>query len=157
MRVVVTDRNGVFLKGYDLADILKIPEEDRPNTEIFGFNLDTEGNMLFTVTVLFKAYVVSPDGKIAASFGKAGSAPGLFGHVSGIAKDDMGNYLVVERLRSVVMVFDKEFRFLKEFGYRGSKPENLTRPTDVAVGNAGKLFVTQVRDRGVSVFHLATD
>jgi hypothetical protein len=157
MRVVVTDRNGAFLKGYDLADILEIPEQDRPNTEIFGFNLDSEGNMLFTVTVLFKAYVVSPDGKIAASFGKAGSAPGLFGHVSGIAKDDMGNYLVVERLRSVVMVFDKEFRFLKEFGYRGSKPENLTRPTDVAAGNAGKLFVTQVRDRGVSVFHLATD
>ncbi|MBP2683747.1 MAG: hypothetical protein H6Q79_1786, partial [Deltaproteobacteria bacterium] len=27
----------------------------------------------------------------------------------------------------------------------------------VAVGNAGKLFVTQVRERGVSVFHLATD
>lgn len=157
MQVVVTDRKGVFLKGYDLADILEIPVKDRPNTEIFGFNLDSEGNMLFTVTVLFKAYVVSADGKIAASFGKAGSAPGLFGHVSGIAKDDMGNYLVVERLRSVVMVFDKEFRFLKEFGYRGSKPENLIRPTDVAVGNAGKLFVTQVRDRGVSVFQLATD
>ena len=157
MRVVVTDRRGVFLKGYDLADILEIPEKDRPNTEIFGFNLDSEGNMLFTVPVLFKAYVVSPDGKIAASFGKAGSAPGLFGHVSGIAKDDMGNYLVVERLRSVVMVFDKKYRFLKEFGYRGSRPENLARPNDVAVGNAGKLFVTQVRERGVSVFHLATD
>jgi hypothetical protein len=81
----------------------------------------------------------------------------LFGNVSGIAKDDKGNYLVVERFRSVVMVFDKEFRFLKEFGYRGSKPENLARPNDVAVGNAGKIFVTQVRDRGVSVFHLATD
>lgn len=157
MRVVVTDRSGVFLKGYDLADILEIPEEDRPNTEIFGFTLDSEGNMLFTVPVLFKAYVVSPDGKLAGAFGKAGSAPGLFGNVSGIAKDDMGNYLVVERFRSVVMVFDKEFRFLKEFGYRGSKPENLARPNDVAVGNAGKIFVTQVRDRGVSVFHLATD
>ena len=157
MQVVVTDRKGVFLKGYDLADILEIPVKDRPNTEIFGFNLDSEGNMLFTVPVLFKAYVVSPDGKIAASFGKSGSAPGLFGIVSGIAKDDMGNYLVVERLRGVVMVFDKEFRFLKEFGYRGNKPENLARPNEVAVGNAGKLFVTQVRDRGVSVFHLAID
>jgi hypothetical protein len=157
MRVVVTDRSGVFLKGYDLADILAIPEKDRPDTEIFGFNLDSEGNMLFTVPVQFKAYVVSPDGKMAASFGKSGSAPGLFGIVSGIAKDDTGNYLVVERLRSVVMVFDKEFRFLKEFGYRGSKPGNLTRPDDVAVGNAGKLYVTQVKEQGVSVFILTTD
>ena len=88
--------------------------------------------------MLFKAFVVSPDGKVTASFGKAGSAPGLFGIVGGIAKDDQGNYLVVERLRSVVMVFDKEFRFLKEFGYRGDKPGNLIRPNEVAVGNAGK-------------------
>ena len=43
MRVVVTDRKGVFLKGYNLADILEIPEKDRPNTEIFGFSLDPRG------------------------------------------------------------------------------------------------------------------
>ena len=157
MRVVVTDRNGVFLKGYDLADILEIPEKDRPDTEIFGFSLDSEGNMLFTVPVLFKAFVVSPDGKVAGSFGKAGSAPGLFGVVSGIAKDDRGNYLVVERLRSVVMVYDREFRFLQEFGYRGGKPGNLIRPNEVAVGNSGKLYVTQVMNRGVSVFTVTTD
>jgi len=157
MRAVVTDRNGVFQKGYDLANILEIPEKDRPNTEIFGFNLDPEGNMLFTVPVLFKAFVVSPDGKVTASFGKAGSAPGLFGIVSGIAKDAQGNYLVAERLRSVVMVFDKEFRFLKEFGYRGDKPGNLIRPSELAVGNAGKLYVTQVRNRGVSVFSVTND
>lgn len=157
MQAVVTDRNGAVQRGYDLADILEIPEKDRPNTEIFGFNLDSEGNMLFTVPVQFKAYVVSPDGKLAASFGKAGSAPGRFGIVSGIARDDQGNYLVVERLRSVVMIFDKEFRFLKEFGYRGEKPDNLIRPNQVAVGNAGKLFVTQVRNRGVSVFSVTVN
>jgi len=157
MQVVVTDRQGVFQKGHDLAKILEIPEMDRPNTEIFGFNQDSEGNMLFTIPVLFKAYIVSTEGKVAGSFGKAGSAPGLFGVVSGIAMDDQGNYLVVERLRSVVMVFDREFRFLQEFGYRGDKPANLIRPNEVAVGNAGKLYVTQVRDRGVSVFNVTTD
>ncbi len=157
MQAVVTDRNGVFRKGYDLANILEIPEADRPNTEIFGFSLDADGNMLFTVPVLFKAYVVSPEGKVTGSFGKAGSAPGMFGVVSGIAKDDQGNYLVVERLRSVVMVFDKEFRFLQEFGYRGDKPGNLIRPSELAVGNAGKLYVTQVRNRGVSVFSIVSD
>lgn len=156
MKVVMTDRKGVFLKGYDLADILEIPEKDRPNTEIFGFNLDADGNMLFTVPVLFQAYVVSPDGKLVASFGKAGSAPGMFGVVSGIAKDDRGNFLVVERLRSVVMVFDGEFQFLKEFGYRGARPGNLIRPDQVEVGTSGKIYVTQVRNRGVSVFSLTT-
>ena len=157
MRVVVTDRKGVFQKEYDLADIIEIPEKDRPNTEIFGFNLDSEGNMLFTVALLHKAFVVSPDGKVMASFGKAGSAPGLFGVVGGIAKDDRGNYLVVERLRSVVMVFDKEFQFLNEFGYRGDKPGSLMRPNEVAVGKAGKIFVSQLRNRGVSVFFVTNN
>ena len=157
MRVVVTDRNGLFLKGYDLADIIGIPEKDRPNTEITGFNLDSAGNMLFTVPVLFQAYIVTPEGKAAGSFGKAGSSPGRFGVVSGIARDDQGNYIVVERLRSVVMVFSKEFQFLKEFGYRGDKPDNLIRPNQVAVGNAGKIFVTQVRNRGVSVFSVTSN
>jgi len=157
MQVVVTDRNGVFQRGYNLADILEIPGKDRPNTEVYGFNLDADGNMLFTVPVLFKAYIVTPNGNVAGSFGKTGSAPGMFGVVSGIAKDDRGNYLVVERLRSVVMVFDKEFRFIKEFGYRGNKPANLIRPNELAMGNAGKLYVTQVRNRGVSVFNVTTD
>jgi hypothetical protein len=113
--------------------------------------------MLFTVPVLFQAFVVTPDGKMAGSFGKAGSAPGRFGVISGIARDDQGNYLVVERLRSVVMVFSKEFQFLMEFGYRGDKPGNLIRPNQVEMGNAGKIFVTQVRNRGVSVFNVTTD
>lgn len=157
MRVVVTDRTGAFQREYDLADILEIPAKDRPNTEVFGFNLDSEGNMLFTVPVLFQAFVVSPDGKLAASFGRAGSSPGLFGIVCGIAKDDHGNYFVAEKLRSVVMVFDKNFGFLTEFGYRGGKPGNLIRPNELEVGNSGKLYVTQVGNRGVSVFSVANN
>jgi hypothetical protein len=157
MKCVVTDKNGAFRRGYDFAAILDIPEKDRQDHEITGFSLDRNGNMLFTVTVLFKAFVVPPDGKVTGTFGIAGSAPGKFGIVGGIAADDHGNYLVVERLRSVVMVFDKEFRFLHEFGYRGDKPGNLIRPSELAVGNSGKLYVTQSRKRGVAVFSVIPD
>ena len=156
-KAVVTDEKGVFLRGYDFLKIIDLPEKDRSEKEIFGIAIDPAGNLLFTIPVLFKAYVVSPEGAMVGSFGKAGSAPGHFGVVSGIAMDDRGNYLVVERLRGVVMVFDKEFRFLKEFGYRGTKPGNLVQPSDLAVGNTGKLYVTQARSRGISVFSLAVD
>lgn len=154
---VVTDKKGVFRRGYDFLKILDIPVKDRADKEMYGFSIDPAGNMLFTIPVLFKAYVVSPEGKMEASFGRPGSAPGLFGVVSGITADEQGNYYVVERLRSVVMVFDKEFRFLHEFGYRGAKPENLIRPSDLALGNSGKIYVNQMRDRGVSVFSLTSD
>jgi hypothetical protein len=53
------------------------------------------------------------------------------------------------------MVFDKEYRFLYEFGYRGDKPENLIRPSGMAMGNAGKLYVTQLGRQGVSVFRIS--
>ncbi len=148
---VETDKRGVFRIGFDLARLLEIPEKDRPNTEIFGFSVDGRGNMLFTVPVLFQAFRVSPDGTVSA-FGRGGSAPGMFGVASGIASDDQGNYLVADSQRSVVMVFDPTFRFLTEFGYYGSKPQNLVRPRDIAMGNSGKLYVVQLGQRGVSVF-----
>lgn len=151
MLAVQTDRNGTFRKGYDFADLIEIPEKDRPDTEIFGFSVDGKGNMLFTVPVLFQAFRVSPDGRVA-SFGKGGSAPGMFGVVSGIVADDHGNTLVADSQRNVVMVFDPEFRFLTEFGYYGSKPQNLVRPRDIAMGNSGKLYVVQLGQRGISVF-----
>jgi hypothetical protein len=151
MLVVETDTKGMFLKGFNLADLLEIPEKDRPDTEIFGFSVDARGNMLFTIPVLFRAFRVSPDGTVM-SFGKGGSAPGSFGVVTGIVADDQGNYLVADSQRSVVMVFDPAFRFITEFGYYGPKPQNLVRPRDIALGNSGKLYVVQLGQRGISVF-----
>lgn len=156
LMAVETDREGTFRRGYDFADLLEIPEKDRRNIEIFGFSVDAQGNMLFTIPVFFQAYRVSPDGEVSA-FGKGGSAPGLFGVVSGIVSDDQGNTLVADSQRSVVMIFDPEFRFIKEFGYYGSKPQNLVRPRDIALGKSGKLYVVQLGHRGVSVFSVKSD
>jgi hypothetical protein len=69
-----------------------------------------------------------------------------------VSTDDQGNLFVLDRLRSVVMVFDPDLTFQLEFGYRGEGPSNLIAPYDLAVGN-GKVFVSQARDRGVKVFH----
>jgi len=154
--IVEADRSGAFVKGYDLGQMLDIPESDRPATQMEGFSIDREGNLLLTIPVLFQAFVISPDGKVAA-FGKAGSAPGRFGVVSGIAADGRGNYLVGDKLRSVVMVFGPGFKFLTEFGYVGRGPENLVRPGELAAGETDKLYVTQLMNRGVAVFSVASN
>jgi hypothetical protein len=151
MLAVATDRNGTFLKGFDLADLVGVEEEKRPGTEIFGFSVDGRGNMLFTVPVLFQAFRVAPDGTIS-SFGKKGSSPGTFGVATGIVVDDHGHFLVSDSQRSVVMVFDEQFRFIAEFGTYGFSPRNLVRPRDLAVGNSGKIYIVQMRKQGVSVF-----
>lgn len=156
MKIVVTDGNGRFLQGFDLVQVLQLREQDRNSTGITGFNVDPEGNMLFTISVLFSAYRLSPDGALE-SFGQPGSAPGKFNIVGGIATDRRGNYLVTDVLKGVVMVFDRDFRFLTQFGTYGTKPGDLIGPKDLHMDGQGRLYVTQGRKRGVSVFRLAYD
>jgi len=153
MLVVVTDRSGAYVTSYDLGELVGVPEDERSATEIRGFNVAPDGSLLFTVPVHFQAYRLSPDGEVTA-WGQRGSGPGRFGLGSGIAVDDRGFYYISERLRGVVMVFDPRLSFVYEFGYNGDRPGNLIRPGQLAIGNGGKLYVTQMRNRGVSVFSL---
>jgi DNA-binding beta-propeller fold protein YncE len=74
---------------------------------------------------------------------------------AGVAGDDKGNLFVADKGRNVVMMFDKDHQFVAEFGEYGDRPENLVRPEQVAWSPAGKLYVTQMRNRGVSVFDAA--
>ncbi|MFB3885116.1 MAG: 6-bladed beta-propeller [Thermodesulfobacteriota bacterium] len=153
LEVVVTDFNGNFKKGYDLLSLLELGEKDRGSVEISGFSVDKEGNILFTVAVLFKAYVLSADGRLD-SFGRPGGAPGRFNVVAGIVADSKGNYLIADKLKSAIMVFDKKYNFLTQFGYRGSKPGNLVVPDEIAIDQHDRVFITQARKRGVSVFRI---
>lgn len=153
LKVAVVDHQGNFKKGYDLFPLLELEEKDRGNVEIFGFSVDREGNILFTVPVLFRACILSPDGKLAF-FGRPGSTAGRFNIVAGIVKDSKGNYLVVDKLKCAVMVFDANFRFITQFSQRGYKPGYLIAPDDIAIDNSDRVYVTQAARKGVSVFKL---
>ncbi len=153
LKIVLTDSDGNFRKGYDLIPLLGLKESDRGDTEIGGFSLQDDGSILFTIPVRFSAHRLYPDGKLA-SFGKPGGAPGKFNVVSGIVADSKGNYLVVDKLKSTVMVFDQGFNYLNQFGYRGLKGGGLIAPDDIAIDKGDRVYVTQNGKRGVSVFGL---
>jgi DNA-binding beta-propeller fold protein YncE len=153
MRLLVTDSNGVSLVGYDLASLTEVEDKKRAQTAIGGLSVDREGNILFTIPVLFSAFKLTPQGKLSG-FGRPGSAPGRFNNTGGIVADDRGYYYVADRLKSAVLIFDKNFKFVREFGYRGSKPDNLTGPRDLSLDAEGRLYVSQLASRGVSVFKI---
>ena len=44
-----------------------------------------------------------------------------------------------------------------EFGYRGSKPHNLIGPRYLGLDTKGRLYVSQLRNRGISVFKIMID
>lgn len=155
-KVYVTDTEGELKKYIDLTFLLEQEVGKKVEGEMIGFSVDGEGNIFFTIPVFFKAYKLSPDGKIA-SFGRPGSAPGRFGIVAGIVADSHGNVIVVDKLKCTIMIFDKDFSFITEFGYRGLGSENLIVPDDIAIDKRDRIYVTQGRKRGVSVFALSYD
>ncbi len=155
MKVVVSDLQGMFEKGYDLGAILGFDDKKRRETGIVGFTVDQEGDFLFTIPAYFSAYIMTPDKKVRL-FGTRGSSPGKFNIVSGIATDEQGNVYVTDTLRCVVIVFDKDFNFRTEFGYRGLDPGNLIAPMELVVNN-DRVYVSQSRSRGVSVYRIFTN
>lgn len=153
MRVLVTTATGAYERSYDLAELIDSADK-RGDLGIRGFDVDRAGNILFTVSPLFRAFVVSPEGKVRG-FGRAGSAPGRFGVVAGIAEDGAGNFYVSDILRCAIIVFDKNLEFVGEFGGRGFDEAGLIGPSEIAVAN-GNVYVLQGARRGVSVFRLRT-
>ena len=151
MRILVLDDTGEYVASYDVAEKLESADK-RADLGIRGFGVDGEGNLLFTVQPLFRAYVMTPAGEVRG-FGTRGSAPGKFNVVGGIARDAAGNFYVADLLKSAVLVFDPEFRWVKEFGYRGRRPGSLAVPEEIVVGGE-KLFVSNRGRKGVSVFHV---
>ena len=152
LKIAVVDANGVFQNGYDLITLAEIEENKRDSIDVDGFSVDPKGNMLFTIPVKFAAYVLSPDGNIIW-FGRPGGAPGKFNNIGGIVADDRGYYYVADKLKSAILVFDQDFNFQLEFGYRGVRPENLNGPRSLALDTQGRLYVSQL-DKGVSVFQI---
>lgn len=151
---VVDAESGTFLRGYDLADLIELTEAQRDTVEISGFAVDPAGNLLLTLPTMFRAFVISADGTVA-SFGKPGSTPGSFSVVGGIAGDGRGHFFVSDRGRSVISVFDAQFRFVTEFGSQADGRDHLVRPDDLAVDPAGRLYVTQMGARGVSAYSMS--
>lgn len=154
-KVVMTDGSGMFQGGYDIAPLL-VGFEEKPGAEysIAGITVDMEGNLFFTVPTLFKVFKLSPDSRLS-SFGSPGNLPGRFNNVSGITTDGRGNIFVTDILRSAVSMFDKGFKFQAQFGQRGLGPGDLIAPNELVVDKEGRVFVSQARKRGISVFRVA--
>lgn len=149
MKIVVTDDQGLFERGVDIIAALKI-DEKRSSMDLAGFSVDKGGNILFTIPVRFKAFRLAPDGQLV-SFGERGGAPGKFNITSGIVSDDDGHYYVVDKLKCAVLIFDRNFKFLTQAGYRGWDDGGLIAPTGLAILD-NKLYISQMGRRGISVF-----
>jgi hypothetical protein len=156
MRVLVVDPDGNYRQAFNLADLVAAAVASTPDQKsarsMDGFNVDAQGNLLFTMSHMFAAGIATPSGQVRL-FGARGSTPGRFNNVGGIATDEQGYVYVTDRLRAVVSVWSRELKHLGEFGYRGDGGSNLLTPWDIAV-SGDRVFVAQAGKRGVKVFRV---
>ncbi|MDY0185869.1 MAG: hypothetical protein RBR43_08335 [Desulfuromonadaceae bacterium] len=178
MQVVVASVSGEIQRSFDFRQQLEVQtrtalkdqtlrESQRKRlqdklaalgkADMTGFSVDTNGNLFFTIASLFVAFRATPQGELE-EFGTPGGAPGKFGVIASIIGDKEGHIYVADRLRCVVLLFDKDFNFLTEFGYRGEQPQNLVVPDDIAFDERnGRIYVAQAANLGVSVFSIKHD
>jgi len=153
MRAACYLPDGKLDRILDLAELAGLTPEDRANAEVSGLDVGKDGTVVFAVPEQFQVHAIDPGGGVR-SFGRAGSAAGNFGVLGDVTLDDRGNLIVSDRLRGVVMVFDRDFHFLRETGSTGGG-DRLVRPGGLALDPAGRLYVSQVRDRGIAVFSVS--
>lgn len=152
LKVVATDVNGAYVQGYDLRQKLAatFTAKQFKDVSFGGLDVDDEGSLFFTIPNLGSAGKLAADGTLS-SFGSRGSGPGKFGVPGAVAIDRKGYVYVCDKLRSVVLVFDKTLKYVTEFGFRGFYPGNLIIPVFVAVSHDDTVYVGQLLDRGVNV------
>jgi hypothetical protein len=155
LMMVVTDTAGAYESHLDLMGGLELDEHAKDGAELGGFDVDATGTILYTIPTAFKAFRRKP-GEKPVAWGKSGSSRGNFGIVGAITSDDSGNIVIADRARSVVLIFAPDLSFLREFGTSGAREARLVGPGRIAMGPGGKLYVTQLADRGVAVFSLTT-
>lgn len=122
--------------------------------EPHGFSVDKDGNVWVTDGEGkdgkgHQVFKFSPDGKILLKLGKAGVAgPGLdvFDAPNAVLVAPNGDIFVAEGHsptlgNSRIMKFDKNGKFIKVVGKKGTRPGEFNEPHCLAMDSMGRLFV----------------
>ncbi len=150
--IVVTDRQGRYQRQFDLKEVLP-KSTDSEDNEIGDFSVDRDGSVLLILPVTGYAMRATLDGRVE-QIAKRGSGRGKLGVPSSVVVDAKGNYFVADKLKSTIMVFDRDFKCVSEFGGRGPYRGGITVPTSLAIDDRNRLYVSQLANQGVSVFQI---
>ena len=129
-----------------------------------GATVDRDGNLWVTDArgeggKGHQVFKFSTDGKVLMTLGKAGvsgSGPDLFDQPTDVVVAPNGNIFVTDSHRNGknnrVVKFDKNGKFLKEWGRKGSGPGEFSEPHTIAMDSRGRLFVGDRENNRIQIF-----
>jgi DNA-binding beta-propeller fold protein YncE len=145
--VFIFDQNGNSLSSYENGSLFRFKN-------IIGLAIDDGDRLFVTDADLRQVTAINSDGKPEAVFGSQQLA-----RPSGAAVDNKNRFLyVADPDENRIAVFDADsFVFLRFIGTapkaKGDHdPGTLSKPTNVAVGTNGKLYVTDTLNSRVQIF-----
>ncbi len=106
-----------------------------------------------------QVFKFSPDGKVLMTLGKAGvsgSGPDLFDQPTDVVIAPNGDIFVTDSHRNGknnrVVKFDRNGKFIKEWGRKGSGPGEISEPHTIAMDSQGRLFVGDRENNRIQIF-----
>ena len=129
-----------------------------------GFHVDRDGNVWASDGrgangIGHTVHKFSPDGRLLMTLGKPGKAgPGNdeFNAPSAVYVARNGDIFVADghggETNARIVKFDKDGRFVKAWGRKGSAPGEFNEPHGIAMDSAGRIFVADRQNDRVQVF-----
>jgi sugar lactone lactonase YvrE len=129
-----------------------------------GGTVDRDGNLWITDArgeggKGHQVFKFSPEGKVLMTLGKAGvsgSGPDLFDQPTDVVVATNGDIFVTDSHRNGknnrVVKFDRNGKFIKEWGKKGSGPGEISEPHTIAMDSRGRLFVGDRENNRIQIF-----
>ena len=129
-----------------------------------GASVDRNGNLWVTDArgengKGHQVFKFDPHGKVLMTLGKAGvsgSGPGLFDQPTDVVVAANGDIFVTDSHRNGknnrVVKFNRQGKFIKEWGKKGSGPGELSEPHTIAMDSRGRVFVGDRENNRIQIF-----
>jgi DNA-binding beta-propeller fold protein YncE len=129
-----------------------------------GATVDRDGNLWVTDArgeggKGHQVFKFNPDGKVLMTLGKAGgsgSGPDLFDQPTDVVVAPNGDIFVTDSHRNGknnrVVKFDRNGKFIKEWGHQGSGAGEFSEPHTIAMDSGGRLFVGDRENNRIQIF-----
>ena len=153
--ILKLDKNGKLLKAFG-AGVFDFPH---------GACVDRDGNLWVTDatrpggTKGHTVFKFGPDGTPLMTLGKpgvSGSGPDLFDQPTDVVVAPNGDIFVTDSHRNGknnrVVKFDRNGKFIKEWGRKGSGPGEFSEPHTIAMDSQGRLFVGDRENNRIQIF-----
>lgn len=143
-RILIYSKDGLFTGSIEKG--LKRPG---------GIAIDDQQGRIYTVDIkdhMIKIYSLHNYELLKTIGGRGIGEKGVFNFPTNITLDKDGNLYVVDTGNFRIQVFNKEGKYLREFGRIGDTPGSFARPKGIALDSEGNIYVVDSLFQNTQVF-----